>query len=209
MYEKAVIEIENKQVEEVVEKEVKTSLTSSSGLSGFAGITQKLEQAAKKMASEALSSIVPGLGDMLTGEKEQFEVQFNPKELEIQGSSKKGKSQTGTGAEHENIDYGSLGSKVMVKIPLIFDKTEEGSSIISINLQKSKGKTVSVAPDVEHFLQSVRNPFSRTIRFSWGNMLYQGQLASVSAQYTMFSREGQPIRANVNLEILCDYSYNK
>lgn len=37
--------------------------------------------------------------------------------------------------------------------------------------------------------------------FSWGNLNFKGQIKSYSSEYTMFSMEGKPIRATVNLTI--------
>lgn len=203
-YKKAVIEIENKKAEEVIEKEVKNSVASSEGLMGFAGITQKLRQA----AGNTLSEIVPGLGDVISGEKEQFEVQFNPAELEIEGNARIAETQNGTGKNHQNIDYGSLGSKIIVRIPLIFDKSLEMDSVASNVMYRTMKKDISVAGQVSDFLDAVRNPFARSIRFCWGNMIYKGQLASTAAEYTMFAKDGEPVRAKVTLEILCtDYNY--
>ena len=63
-------------------------------------------------------------------------------------------------------------------------------------------KTYSVRPQVEGFIGALINPFTRKISFYWGKMKYQGVLNSVNAEYTMFSTDGNPIRANVNIGIL-------
>lgn len=40
-----------------------------------------------------------------------------------------------------------------------------------------------------------------TVIFSWGNLNFKGKISSLSEEYTMFSMEGKPIRAKVNITI--------
>ncbi|MCR4909361.1 MAG: hypothetical protein K5985_11080 [Lachnospiraceae bacterium] len=64
-------------------------------------------------------------------------------------------------------------------------------------------KKTSVQPEVEGFIGILRNRYTRLITFHWGKMSYTGVLRSVSATYTMFDPLGQPVRAKVDLTIMC------
>lgn len=193
-YKKAVIEIENKKAEEVIEKEVKNSVASSEGLMGFAGITQKLRQA----AGNTLSEIVPGLGDVISGEKEQFEVQFNPAELEIEGNARLAETQNGTGKNHQNIDYGSLGSKIIVRIPLIFDKSLEMDSVASNVMYRTMKKDISVAGPGKRFSGCGAKSICQKHPVLLGKYDLQRAACSTAAEYTMFAKDGEPVLGKVN-----------
>ncbi len=46
------------------------------------------------------------------------------------------------------------------------------------------------------------------MKFVWGDMIYQGILNGVNAEYTMFNVNGEPCRATVNLRlVLLDDEY--
>ncbi len=64
-------------------------------------------------------------------------------------------------------------------------------------------KKTSVQPEVEGFIGALRNRYTRLISFHWGNMAYTGVLRSVNATYTMFDPLGQPVRARVDMTIMC------
>lgn len=90
LIEKAIIELEVKEIGDIVEKETNTQ-TDSKVSGSISGITHKLKNAAANMAESALgdiiSDIVPAHSD-----NELLEVQFNPVELSINASAKKAKS---------------------------------------------------------------------------------------------------------------------
>lgn len=180
-YQKAIIEIHNNGIEEVQEKESKPSVTSSLGLSAINGISDKLQQ----QMENPLTGTLPGNEGNNSADTERFEVQFNPTEISIGVVGKVGKGKTGADVKHKNIDYGRNLVRLDVTIPLIFD-----------------GET-RVA---DKFLAAIRDRYSRNIVFSWGNQIYSGELYSVSAEYTMFSKQGIPIRTKITLKILCNDS---
>ena len=208
-HQKAIIEIENRKVEEVQEIESKPSITASSGLSSFANVTQKLQSSAKSALSQSanevsgstLGSIVSDIVKDSNADAKQFEVQFNPVSLKIHAGGKPSKEKTGADINHKNIDYGTNGVNVYVTVPLIFDGTQDNKNVNGISGDSVKENKVEEA--VNQFLEAVRNPCARNIKFSWGNQVYSGQLYSVSTEYTMFSGQGRGIRATVTLSLLC------
>ena len=44
-------------------------------------------------------------------------------------------------------------------------------------------------------------PVTRKVIFYWAKMCFQGELVSVSSRYTMFNKDGNPIRGMVDLTI--------
>ncbi len=200
--EKAIIEIEKGTVDEVMEEETK-SMSSPVSSGGISGITDKLKSAATKMATNALNSIISDITGNFAKDTEQLEVQFNPAELKISASTKKSRPQTGIDVKHKKAQYGSLGVQVSVSIPLIFDVSDEKDGVIGNNISNKLKKGNDLAAKVDKFIETIKDPYLRNIRFSWGNLLYEGKLYSVDVNYTMFNRDGSPIRASVDLELLC------
>lgn len=209
-YKKAIIEIEGREVLDVQEKESKPSVTESKGLSTSLNVTAGLKAAAKTQINQtegeasapSLNNVMSNLGGEKNVDTEQFEVQFNPKELSIDAGASLSKEKTGVDKKRQNIDYGINSVKVHVTIPLIFDATREEETGRK-DLKKNSGEN-QVEKSVNQFLNAVRNPNARTITFSWGNQKYRGELYSVSVNYTMFSEQGRGIWATVSLSLLCD-----
>ncbi len=158
--------------------------------------------------------------------KKQFEVQFNPASITIQaqgggmsqitnfgGSTKDAKS-AGSSITFQQVD-----SRIVVNIPLIFDRVVNSDAFLqdklSINpTQLAKnigtgiatmlmGKEITVQTQVEGLIAMLRNDYTREIIFTWSEMSYFGVVNGVNARYTMFSPTGKPIRAEVDLSILC------
>lgn len=68
---------------------------------------------------------------------------------------------------------------------------------------KAAGKlSNSVQPEVEALTSIVRNGRRRLVRFVWGDMVYEGVLNSVNAEYVMFNINGEPCRAFVSLSMV-------
>ena len=54
----------------------------------------------------------------------------------------------------------------------------------------------------EAFLAICRRDETNTIEFAWGHMLYRGVVSNVSAEYTMFTSDGEPLRSSVDFEMV-------
>ncbi|MBP5310188.1 MAG: hypothetical protein J6W58_03900 [Lachnospiraceae bacterium] len=112
----------------------------------------------------------------------------------------------------------TVSSHVEMNIPLIFDKTNNQDAFYSdkftlgttslvrgaINVGKGLANKAdySVQKEVESFTYILRNHNMQLMRFTWGDMSYQGILNGVNAQYTMFNVEGIPCRATVSLRLV-------
>ena len=64
-------------------------------------------------------------------------------------------------------------------------------------------KKTSIQTEVEGFIAALRNSRTRLMTFNWGNFCYTGVLRSVGANYTMFNPNGEPVRATVDLSMVC------
>ena len=64
-------------------------------------------------------------------------------------------------------------------------------------------KKTSIQKDVEGFIGALRNKYTRLVTFHWGDFSYSGMLQSIGANYTMFNVNGEPLRATVDISIVC------
>lgn len=152
--------------------------------------------------------------------------QFNPAALRISayGGGMAPVTSYGTEAGSGNgndakkgstIDYGPVDETVTVSFQVVFDAvknekvfptdrvnpsptnlTRQGVSLI-------RAKSYTVRPIVEGFLASVRNSSTRRVDFFWGSMHYGGYLNKVQCRYTLFDTEGEAVRAQVDLSLVC------
>ena len=56
--------------------------------------------------------------------------------------------------------------------------------------------------EVEALHAAARNKDRRLAMFIWGDMVYEGKINSVDSEYVMFNVNGQPIRANVTINMV-------
>ncbi len=54
----------------------------------------------------------------------------------------------------------------------------------------------------EAFLALCRRDETNTVEFAWGHMLYRGVISNTSAEYTMFTSDGEPLRSSVDFEMV-------
>ncbi len=59
----------------------------------------------------------------------------------------------------------------------------------------------SVRPQVEALLGLMVNQRTRYVNFCWSHMGFAGEMTDVVAKYTMFNKDGEPIRATVDIQI--------
>ncbi len=158
--------------------------------------------------------------------KKQFEVQFNPSDLQIEGYGG-GRIASTAYNNAEDKDKGTSANIVMMPMPvyvkmsvkLLFDRMDPSDAFLSskTNVTVSSGvkaltqavtnaatKTkLTVQEEVEGLIAALRSPYTRCITFNWGDMSYQGVLNRVASQYTMFDSAGVPVRAVVQLSLIC------
>lgn len=195
------------------------ALTSAVG--DFSGSSDFLEQTILGSGVQNLSSVT------LRGAKKQFEVQFNPSDLQIEGHGGGRMATTAFNNADENgrstagvIDFKPVPIHINLSVKLLFDNmnpnecflsaktnfapSELTKSLIKTGISAAGGnKKMTVQQEVEGLIAALRSPYTRCITFNWGDMSYTGVLNRVSAQYTMFNSSGVPVRAVVQLSLVC------
>ena len=179
--------------------------SSVAGAVGVSGLTGALDS-----FKESLSMELP--------KKKRFEVKFNPSQITFQGAGggKVAKTNYSAGGKVD-MQYQEMAPRIQMNLQLVFDDYERteafmlekftdttaiARTVVSSAASAVTGKKHSVQPQVEGFIGALRNDCTRKVTFYWGSMKYQGVLNHVGAEYTMFSTDGSPIRANVNIGIL-------
>lgn len=205
--EKAVIEIVDER-----EKELTVEQPVSMGGSSFGGSSL----GGSSLGSGSLS--LPALS--LGATKRYFTVQFNPSDLSFSGYGGGQMAKTDySSTEGKKITFAPVAVRIMMNVRLIFDQVDPQDAFMSDKVNTSmtsmaqgavKGvriaagkKKTSVQAEVEGFVAALRSSHTRKISFYWGAMQYCGVLSKVSAQYTMFNVQGEPIRAMVRLALVC------
>lgn len=178
-----------------------------------------------KNASELQNILGSTLGTTTGGlnslRSKQFTVQFNPSELRISGTGGGmiQKANYSAGSPQE-LSFAPMKTRIMLTVPLIFDKVNPKDAFMFDKFTLSETSVAtglvqagmkafgaiddySVKKEVEGFIAAIRNERTRQIFFYWGHMCYTGILNRVTTSYTMFSVSGQPIRAKVDLTLVC------
>ncbi len=228
--EKAVIEIEDERfkLKEINKTEAEPRKASSE--TGLSGISNNLTDAASKIA-ESTDAVLDKMPLAKTVEEIQqtavpdgsktkyFKVKFNPSQVTFMGvGGGRVEKRNYTDSEGKvQIEYQEMKPRIQMNLQLIFDDYERtqafmlekftdttaaARTVIDGIVTAARGKTYSVRPQVEGFMGALRNGYTRKVKFCWGPMEYSGQMTYINAEYTMFSTDGNPIRANVNMGIL-------
>ncbi|MCR5748241.1 MAG: hypothetical protein K6G03_11085 [Lachnospiraceae bacterium] len=153
-----------------------------------------------------------------------FNVQFNPSSLQLRGYSGGFVQKTNFNeANNKNeITYEAADTTIDMSVSLLFDScdpmdafledkmnfspTNVGTGMVK-TLMKTKGnKELSVQKKVEGFIAALRNKYTRLVTFHWADINYTGVLKNVGVNYTMFNVSGEPIRATVDMALLCAHS---
>ena len=151
--------------------------------------------------------------------KKRFQVKFNPSQISFSGVGGEQIEKRNYTENTDNVktEYQEMKPRIQMNLQLVFDDYERTQAFMSEKATDTSAwvrtgvdgivtavtkKTYSVRPQVEGFVGAIRGNYTRKVNFYWGTMKYSGEIISVGAEYTMFSTDGNPIRANVNLGIL-------
>jgi hypothetical protein len=144
-----------------------------------------------------------------------FRVQYNPAELEIYSSAPyvSERDLRSGGKTPAAATSSPDGGKMELSATLLFDKMSVATSFMLeknimptsvsgiTNAVKMFMKEESVQKEVEGFIGALRNPYTQIVTFHWADFSFTGAIISISAQYTMFSTSGLPVRAKVSLRV--------
>lgn len=159
--------------------------------------------------------------------RKYFTVQFNPSTLQLSGHSGglvqrlsyDKEDRNHDGKEDQSASYAPGTTTIIMSVSLLFDScdnqdaflddkltlnvTSAGKGLAKAGMSALGAKKVSIQTEVEGFIAALRNPNTRVVTFNWGNICYTGVLRSVGANYTMFNPNGEPVRATVDMSLVC------
>lgn len=81
-------------------------------------------------------------------------------------------------------------------------QTSVVTGAVKAGLKAAGKKNNSVQIEVEALHAAARNKDRRLAMFIWGDMVYEGKINSIDSEYVMFNTSGQPIRANVTINMV-------
>ncbi len=178
----------------------------------------------KQMGSKLLSGVLGGGSGggsnkafFLTEQGERLPVQFNPEQLKI-SKSVEYKTTTTKENEKEYAEFSGVISPTM-EISFFFDTSgsipeDSGSSGLSLSTITSLIGLGGLTGPKEKDVQTLSASFSDLIKivpslhrpswvlFVWGSINFLGFVKQVSTSYTMFTKDGMPIRAQVDAVIM-------
>lgn len=195
------------------------SLKASNTLAGISALTDTVNDISKGSKLNVLEGPASLLSGIEGATRKLFYVQFNPNELSLSGYGGGLASKTDFSEKGNSITFDKADVRITLNVRLIFDKVDPQDAFMADKANTSttamatgaakaaltaKGKKdYSVQTEVEGFIAALRSKYTRRITFHWGTMTYTGILNRVSAQYTMFNVQGLPVRAFVNLSLVC------
>lgn len=156
--------------------------------------------------------------DKITAKK--YSVQFNPTTIQIRAQGGGLVPRTDYQEGNSRVTFDSMETRIEVSIPLIFDKVSNKDAFMAekftlnpmevvkgaataVKLAAQGSDAFSVQPEVEAFIAAVRDVNLSYISFAWGDLFYAGLLNRISSEYKMFDLQGRPVRAVVNLSLVC------
>ena len=168
------------------------------------------------MSSNIASAII--IADWGNGSPESYEVQYNPKELSLEKSLQYGGHNiAGLDAPLQQFIRGEAET---LKLELFFDTTENGMGVEATSVtdhtdriyKLAKIENESHAPAIVTFCWNSKFPGSSLSYADQGTSSsanqtrnsFVGVVESIRQQFTLFSSEGVPLRATVNL-VLKEY----
>lgn len=144
-------------------------------------------------------------------------VQYNPSTITFRTSGGHIRQYQSMGNENMNsVTSTDKKTSTTLSVQLIYECVDVsdafGSSSLGMNVEdvagtvKSGVKTLfgggnSVKKPVEGLISLMMEKESRQVIFVWNNMFFHGELGSVNANFTMFNKLGNPIKATVDIEI--------
>ncbi len=153
----------------------------------------------QSLASTAISMFVKQDAVIINlDKKEQIPVQFNPAEYSLI-----------EGADYTNIPRQNSDSPVInfaggkqprLKMSLYFNSHHIKTSAIDIVQEKDVSEQVEKLAKLRQIVGNAHRP--PIVAFVWGSLKFIGFVNSITATYTMFAKNGKPLRAKVDVEFL-------
>lgn len=216
MVEKAIIEIEDNRVSKIIisqtgEKEF--SATTIAAMNSGRNVGKNLG----KFGDDEINTVRESIIDLTRADGQtkikRYKVRFNPSTLSLNAYGGGCVQKTSFDGKNSKIVYEGMDTTISLNVQLVFDAESnedcfmneivDVKGIVKKGIDVARKKRNSVQNQVEGFIAALRSPYTRRVKFIWGNMSYKGVLSNVEAEYTMFSIHGRPVRAVVNIGINC------
>lgn len=119
-------------------------------------------------------------------------VQYNPSELSVSYANK-------------IIESAGISDSAQQKVVADGVTTEMNFKLVLDGFHENEAKAQDVSEYVLMLTPALQLDEKKInaygCRFQWGDCLYQGMLTGLKVRYTMFTSEGKPIRANVDITL--------
>jgi hypothetical protein len=133
--------------------------------------------------------------------EDTIEVCFNPKEYQLQRQVQYSPAEAN--ADSKQLQH-TNSNPMTLTLTLYFD-TFESNGTASRSVREAYTKKIEnltmmrdLSPDQK---KAGKNPSPPLVIFCWGKNIFQGVIQSLTTKYTMFLKDGTPVRAECNLTI--------
>lgn len=126
----------------------------------------------------------------------KIEFMFNPHQYSL--SLNHGYKATGMGGNSPKVEITKVGQMKVKLNELVFDRYEEGGDISQdlTNLLKL------MAPVRVGQANNPAKADARKVRFAWGSFSFTAYIESITQNVILFSKDGLPVRAKVNIDLV-------
>ena len=132
-----------------------------------------------------------------------FEVQFNPTDIQL--NAKASWAPQDTQADQVKLEFKKVEPRTLT-MTLVFDTTTNNADVRTTYVNQLMNTFVlTEMPDLnpahDQTAQGTLGPKKRNVlqTFEWGSFSFMGAIVGLNTKYTMFSKDGNPIRAEVNV----------
>lgn len=171
-----------------------------------------------RMGSRTFGSLTGKNGVMAGSGYLALEVQYNPSSIHMN-------TQAGKQVQYSGGNLGDVSANQITQIvqpasttmsfQLVFDDMNPQDAFLLENTAATAGNLISGAADVvrkvkgaysvqaqiDGLMSLLTRDVTRHVIFYWAQMCFRGDLISVASRYTMFNKDGNPIRGTVDLSI--------
>ena len=171
-----------------------------------------------RMGSQSFRSLTGKAGTMAGSGYLALEVQYNPSSIHMD-------TQAGKQVQYSGGDLGNGSANQITQIiqpvsttmgfQLVFDDMNPQDAFLLENTAPTAGNLISGAADaarkvkgaysvqaqMDGLMSLLTLNVTRQVVFYWAKMCFRGELVSVNSRYTMFNKDGNPIRGVADLAI--------
>ncbi len=134
-----------------------------------------------------------------------FEVQFNPTDIQLNATASWAPQDTQ--ADQVKLEFKKVEPRTLT-MTLVFDTTTNNADVRTTYVNQLMNTFVlTEMPDLnpahDQTAQGTLGPKKRNVlqTFEWGSFSFMGAVVGLNTKYTMFSKDGNPIRAEVSVSM--------